>query len=123
MPSVEITMGSSRNKGKDKKASQTKQAKKDEQEKVEPPKSSKKAAQEAKDAKAQANKKRPAPEPEVPAPPPPYQPETSELEKKRLQVSEELRKVEQQVSRVPCRERCWGERRSYLFSPRAMPNV
>lgn len=35
---------------------------------------------------------------QTPAPPPQYNPTSSDLEKKRLQVADELRKVEQQVS-------------------------
>jgi hypothetical protein len=88
-------MGSSKNKSKDtKKAGNTpKSAKKIEKEKSEPPRSGKKG--EPKELKALLGGKKRS-EPEVVAAPP-YQPETSELEKKRLQVSEELRKVETQV--------------------------
>ena len=92
-------MGSKAKKTREaKKVAQQKKAVKA-KEKSEPPKSAKKAAApEPKEMKTFSSKKRPATEMEPPAPPPPYQPETSELEKKRLQVAEELRKVEQQVS-------------------------
>lgn len=87
----------SKNPGRDKKKAPApaKQAKPAEKPKPEAPKPPKKPAAEAKD-RAQVGRKRPAQEPERVAPP--YQPETSELEKKRLQVAEELRKVEQQAS-------------------------
>ena len=94
-----VAMGSSkknRASRDNKKAAQQKQAKKAEHEKVDTPKSAKKVA--IVEAKNQTGKKRPAPEPE--GPPAPYQPETSELEKKRLHVAEELRKVEQQVRNI-----------------------
>ena len=93
-------MGSSKNKSKEtKKAGGTpKSAKKPEKEKSEPPKSGKKGASEPKELKALIGKKRW--EPEAVATPP-YQPETSELEKKRLQVSEELRKVETRIGLNP----------------------
>ncbi|KAG7667112.1 putative Chromatin modification-related protein MEAF6 [Nannochloris sp. 'desiccata'] len=88
-------MGSNKNKSKEtKKAGGTpKSAKKFEKEKSEPPKSGKKG--EPKELKALLGGKKRS-EPEAVAAPP-YQPETSELEKKRLQVSEELRKVETQI--------------------------
>ena len=87
-------MGSSKKSKETKKAGGTpKSAKKLESEKIEPPKSGKKS--EPKELKALLGSGKKRPEPEAPAAP--YQPETSELEKKRLQVSDELRKVETQV--------------------------
>jgi hypothetical protein len=96
IPSKAATMGSKQNKSKEtKKTGGTpKSAKKFEKEKSEPPKSGKKGEPKELKALLGGNKKRPEPET---AAGPPYQPETSELEKKRLQVSEELRKVETQV--------------------------
>ena len=99
-------MGSHKAKSHKKSTEKSKQAKKGN----DAPDIAKKAAPEpAKDGKG-SSKKRAAPDPPtaeaVPAPPPEaaYRPETSEVDKKRLAVADELRRVEQQV-RVGCGRR------------------
>lgn len=75
------------------KAAKAKQLQKKGKDEEPPVKAKQQPPEPPRDARAAA-RKRGAPEPEGERP---YQPETSELEKKRLGVADELRKVEQQV--------------------------